>query len=118
MNFTPSKTLKRARNLRREQTSAERRLWGYLRDRRLGGFKFNRQVPVGPFIADFLCSEAKLIVEVDGATHGADHEIHYDEKRTAFLIAQGFRVVRCSNDEVYHHLVAVLDGILMALGAV
>jgi very-short-patch-repair endonuclease len=110
-----SKTLNRARSLRRNQTLAEKRLWGYLRNSRLQGYKFNRQVPVGKYIADFLCFEAMLIVEVDGATHGDVDEISYDEKRTAFLNAQGYRVMRCSNMDVFENLIGVLDTILLAL---
>ena len=62
MTFTQRKTTRRARGLRRELTEAEKRLWGYLRDRRLGGFKFVRQEPIGPFIADFLCREKMLVI--------------------------------------------------------
>jgi very-short-patch-repair endonuclease len=117
MHFTPSKSLKRARSLRRNQTEAEKLLWWRLRNRNLNGFKFVRQEPVGPFIADFLCFAKKLIVEVDGATHGEAHEIAYDEKRTRYLEAQGFRVLRVNNDDVYKTLEDVLDGIVKALEA-
>jgi very-short-patch-repair endonuclease len=115
MIYTRSKTLKRARNLRNNQTEAERKLWGYLRDKRLQGHKFNRQVPVGTYIVDFLCAEAKLIVEVDGATHGDAHEVAYDERRTAFLNEQGYRVMRCFNADVFENLNGVLDTILIML---
>jgi very-short-patch-repair endonuclease len=115
MIYTHSKTLKRARSLRRNQTESEKRLWGYVRDKRLQGHKLNRQVPVGPYIADFLCFEAKLIIEIDGATHGEAHEIVYDERRTAFLEAQGYRVMRCTNMDVFENLTGVLDTILLAL---
>jgi very-short-patch-repair endonuclease len=115
MIYTRSKTLKRARNLRNNQTEAERKLWGYLRDKRLQGYKFNRQVPVGTYIVDFLCAEAKLIVEVDGATHGDAHEVAYDERRTAFLNEQGYRVMRCFNADVFENLNGVLDTILIML---
>ena len=115
MKFTPSKTLARARSLRGNQTSAEQRLWGYLRGHRLGGHKFTRQTPVGPYITDFLCFEKKLIIEVDGATHGDAHELAYDAKRTAFLEARGYSVFRCNNADVYENLVGVLDGILARL---
>ncbi len=115
MIFTLSKTLKRARNLRHTQTEAEKRLWGYVRDKRLQGHKFNRQVPVGPYIADFLCFEAKLIIEIDGATHSEAHEIVYDEQRTAFLNAQGYRVMRCKNMDIFENLTGVLDTILLTL---
>ena len=115
MTFTPHRTLARARSLRRGQTPAEQRLWGYLRGRRLGGHKFARQVPVGPYIADFVCRERKLVVEVDGATHSEDAEIAYDARRDRFLKAEGFRIVRVLNDDVYRRLDDVLDMILMGL---
>jgi very-short-patch-repair endonuclease len=115
MIYTRSKTLKRARSLRKNQTEAEKRLWSYLRDKRLQGHKFNRQVPVGIYIADFLCAEAKLIVEVDGATHGDADEVAYDEKRTVYLQTQGYRVMRCWNADVFENLNGVLDTILIEL---
>jgi very-short-patch-repair endonuclease len=108
-------TLQRARSLRQSETEAERKLWGYLRGRRLGGHKFRRQVPVPPFIADFLCLSHKLIVEVDGATHGDQNEVLYDAKRTRFLENKGFRVHRVLNSDVYRSMTDVLDGILIAL---
>ena len=115
MSFTPRKILRRARILRRAETEAEKRLWGYLRDRRLNGNKFVRQAPLGPYVADFLCREKRLIVEVDGATHSDDHRIAYDKRRTEFLIAQGYRVHRVQNAEVFTILPDVLDMILIIL---
>jgi very-short-patch-repair endonuclease len=117
MRFVTSKTLKRARALRHNQTEAEKLLWWRLRNRNLNGFKFVRQEPVGRFIADFLCHEKKLIVEVDGATHGDAHEVAYDAKRTEFLEAQGFFVLRVQNQDVFTALDDVLDGIVNALEA-
>ncbi len=115
MRFTASKTLKRAKQLRTNQTEAEQRLWGYLRAKRLQGWKFNRQVPVGKFIVDFLCEQAKLVVEIDGSTHGEAHEIKYDEKRTLYLESLGYRVFRCYNINVFENLNGVLEGILLEL---
>jgi very-short-patch-repair endonuclease len=115
LRFTPSKPLKRARQLRDNQTEAETRLWGCLRSKRLHGWKFNRQVPIGSYIVDFLCEQAKLIVEVDGSTHGDAHEIKYDEKRTVYLQSLGHRVFRCYNADVFENLNGVLDGILLKL---
>ena len=109
--------LKFARNLRANQTSAELKLWSQLRRRGLDGYRFNRQFAVGPFIVDFVCREKALVVEVDGATHGEAQEVSYDEKRTAFLTSQGFRIYRVGNNDVYENLDGVLDGILMALQA-
>ena len=106
---------KRARSLRRTQTEAERRLWGRLRDRGLNGFKFVRQAPIGPYVADFLCREQRLIVEVDGATHSTDDEIRRDERRTDFLNVQGYCIVRVANDQVFRNLDGVLETILAAI---
>jgi very-short-patch-repair endonuclease len=83
------KRLDQARRLRRSQTPAELRLWSALRGRRLQNYKFVRQHPVGPFTVDFLCREAALVVEVDGATHSEDSDIAYDQARTSYLKSQG-----------------------------
>ena len=103
------KTVERARSLRKTMTKSEVILWQNLRREQLGGFKFRRQVPVGPFVADFACVELKLIVEVDGATHAEDHEINYDAQRTRFLEAQGWRVLRVMNTDIYEGLDGVLE---------
>ena len=113
--FTPTKLLERARELRREQTEAEKKLWGYLRGGRLQDWKFRRQVLIGPYYADFLCEKAKLIVEVDGATHSTDEEIAHDKARTHYLVSLGYRVFRCNNADVYENLDGVLNGILLEL---
>jgi very-short-patch-repair endonuclease len=91
----------RARQLRRTQTRAEAALWKMLRARRLAGLKFRRQQPLGPFIADFFCAEAALVVEADGAVHLGRHE--RDAARDAWLEAAGVAVVRFSNDEILGH---------------
>ena len=90
-----------ARAMRRAPTEAEERLWGALRNRRLDGLKFRRQVPMGAFIADYICMEAKLIVEVDGVQHA---ESPRDMLRDAELEARGFRVLRFWNDDVMRDL--------------
>ena len=105
----------RARALRRDDTEAERRLWEELRGRRLNGFKFVRQLPIGPYFADFACRERKLVVEVDGATHGMESEVRHDERRTRFLEEQGWLVLRVQNMEVFTARNAVCDAILLAL---
>jgi very-short-patch-repair endonuclease len=102
----------RARSLRHYPTEPEKRLWHALRNRQLGNLKFRRQTPVGPYVADFLCMEAMLIVEVDGDTHAATQAA--DAERTAFLMSEGFRVVRFSNVEVMGNLDGVLSAILSA----
>ncbi len=116
MAYLNAKSRDRARALRKDDTEAERKLWEAIRSRRLAGFKFVRQLAVGPCFADFACRECKLIVEIDGATHGSDVEMRYDERRTAFLQGLGFRVLRFWNDDVYKGMPEVCDAILLALG--
>jgi very-short-patch-repair endonuclease len=93
-----ARTLGRARALRRTMTDAERILWSRLRNRRFAHYKFRRQVPLGPFIADFVCFDRRLIVELDGGQHAQQKE--YDADRTNWLAENGFRVVRFWNHEL------------------
>jgi very-short-patch-repair endonuclease len=99
----------RARELRTTSTEAERLLWSKLRDRRLDGYKFRRQHPVGPFFAHFACVEAKLIVEVDGGQHFDAEAQAADERRTATLARHGFHVLRFSNREMLLETDAVMS---------
>ena len=108
----------RARVLRSHLVAAESKLWTELRNRQLGGFKFVRQAPIGSYFADFACREKKLIVEVDGGTHGLETEIAADELRTAVLQRLGYRVFRVTNEDVARNLAGVLDSILHELEAV
>ncbi|WP_424360100.1 endonuclease domain-containing protein [Methylocystis parvus] len=103
---------KRARNLRRELSDAERKLWHSLRAHRLAGLSFRRQAPCGPFVADFLCVDARLIVEVDGATHSSEEQIAYDRRRDQWFAANGYRVLRVANEDVYRNLGGVCETIL------
>jgi very-short-patch-repair endonuclease len=104
-----------ARALRRNATSAERRLWQVLRRKQVGGFRFRRQVILGGFVADFACLEARLVLEVDGATHGTDDQVTRDLMRTDALGAQGFAVLRFTNDDVYRNLDDVAETIARKL---
>ena len=104
-----------ARTLRHNQTATERELWHLLRGRELAGHKFRRQVPLGPYIADFVCLSARLIVELDGGQHG--EQILYDSERTKWLEAQNFRVLRLWNSQVFEEREAVMATILSALTA-
>jgi very-short-patch-repair endonuclease len=104
-----------ARALRSRQTSAEKRLWAGLRRKSLEAFRFRRQVPLCGFIVDFACFEARLIVEVDGATHSSDDERVRDDKRDAILRANGNTVLRFGNVEVYENLDGVLETIRLKL---
>ncbi|QLF69859.1 DUF559 domain-containing protein [Peteryoungia desertarenae] len=110
----PPLARRRARAMRQDATDAEAILWSYLRNRCLNGFKFRRQVPIGPYIADFVCHDRRLIVELDGFQHAGDEA---DLSRDRYLVSLGYRVLRFWNQEVYQspdavacHIVEVLEG--------
>ena len=105
----------RARGLRRNMTDAEQLLWRYLRSRQLCGWKFRRQHEVDRYIVDFVCADAKLIVELDGGQHA--EQVELDAWRTQRLEALGYRVLRFWNDEVFKHTEAVLEVILEAVAS-
>ena len=104
-----------ARHLRKNLTRAETLLWARLRRKQMEGFRFRRQHPIGPYVADFACIECKLVVEVDGATHGTDAERQADARRTAWLNDEGWRVLRATNPEVYENIEGVLEAIRSTL---
>ena len=104
----------RARNLRRRQTDAEARLWNALRDRGLGGWKWRRQVPFGAYYLDFLCEEARLVVELDGGQHA--EQVAYDARRTDYLRSRGLRVLRFWNSTILENRAGACDMILDACG--
>ena len=106
------KRMKRARSLRGRMTDAEIILWSRLRVRQVEGAKFRRQHPVGPFFADFAAPQIKLIIEVEGDTHGTEAERAYDARRIAYLEQRGWTVIRCFNVDVYTNL----DGVLTRIG--
>jgi very-short-patch-repair endonuclease len=105
----------RARYLRREQTPAEARLWSLLRGRRLAHAKFRRQVPIDRYVADFVCVEARLIVEVDGRVHQDDETQLKDIERTAILESCGYHLIRLENGLVLNEPGAACDVIIEAL---
>jgi very-short-patch-repair endonuclease len=101
------KTNPHAITLRRDMTRAELRIWFALRDRRLDGLKFRRQATLGPFIVDFLCAQARLVVEIDGGQHGGESDAHRD----AHIEAMGYRIIRFWNNEVSQNFEGVLNAI-------
>jgi len=103
----------RARELRANQTDAELALWQRLRKKQLEGFRFRRQVPIGPFIADFVCHSEKLVIEVDGGQHAENKS--YDDHRTARIKEDGYRVLRFWNNEVLENPDGVLEVVRGAL---
>ncbi len=100
----------RARNLRQIMTPAERKLWHALRNRRFMGLKVRRQVPIGPYIADFYCAEHRLVIEADGGGHGRGR----DAARDRFLAANGLRTLRLWNSDILCNLSGALDLIAIA----
>ncbi len=107
------KLIRYTRDLRMNQSDAEKRIWRHLRNRQMHGAKFRRQIAIDPYIVDFICTDCMLIVELDGGQH-AD-QIDYDEKRTKFLESRGYRVLRFWNNDVLANTEGVLEVIMSAL---
>ena len=108
----PTLTLDKARQLRRGMTDAERALWYHLRAGRLDGLKFRRQHPIPPYVVDFYCDAARLVIELDGSQHTQERDLH----RTRFLESKGLTVLRFWNDDALLHTQAVLDAVWNIVG--
>ena len=111
----PAKLRTNARALRKYSTDAERVLWSELRDHRLNGVGFRRQVPIDNYIADFMCHAARLVIELDGGQHFSGRGEQADAARSAVIEAKGFRVLRFSNHDVMTNRVGVLETIAAAI---
>jgi very-short-patch-repair endonuclease len=103
----------KARLLRKNQTDVEQLLWKHLRNRQLYSYKFRRQFPIEPYVADFVCLELKLIIELDGGQHAS--RIDYDHQRSLFLEKRGFKVIRFWNNDVIKNIEGVLEAIHLAI---
>jgi len=103
----------KARQLRNAATDAERRLWQFLRSRQLGGFRFRRQAPIAGYIADFVCPELKLVIELDGGQHLEQSD--YDAHRTLVLERHGYRVLRYWNNDALAATADVLADVLRTM---
>lgn len=101
-----------SRQLRNDATDAERLLWSSLRGFKKFGLHFRRQVPIGPYIADFACHSAKIIIELDGSQHGELPNRAYDARRDAFLQSRGYLVLRIWNSELFANSADIVDYIL------
>ena len=111
-----SSTLKRyAREMRRAPTRAEDRLWFWLRDRRCSGFKFRRQMPIGPYIVDFYCAELRLVIELDGSHHRTPWMSESDGRRSLLLQKRGIRVLRIPNELLIADSLTVSEAIQAAI---
>jgi len=106
-----------AARLRDNATDAERKLWAMLRRGHVAGLRFRRQQPIGPYVVDFYCSAAKLIIELDGDQHGEDGHVRHDEERTQWLTANGYCVLRFANGEFLKNPQIILDGIAQVFEA-
>ena len=100
-----------ARELRKKPTSSEELLWQLLRNRHLLGFKFRRQHQFGNYVTDFYCREARLAIECDGGVHDRNEQWHHDQLRDAYMISQGIRVLRFTNERILNDTEGVLDEI-------
>ena len=109
MRFANDTHRTRARRMRKNPTDAERVLWTHLRKRRIHGYRFRRQHPITPFIADFACPQLCLVIELDGSQH--DENRKADESRSYRLSEAGYRVIRFWNTDVLHDIGTVLDAI-------
>ena len=104
-NYPSKHMIRRARTLRQQNTEPEQLLWTALRNGQIGGLKFRRQYPIGPYVVDFYCYSAALVVEVDGMSH--DDKAAQDAERSKYLEAQGLRILRVQNWDVMDELDAV-----------
>lgn len=102
-----------AKRLRKDMPSAERKLWARIRNKQLGAFRFRRQHTIGPYIAEFACTETRIVIELDGDSHAFDEGAR-DIKRDAFIEGEGWTVLRFWNNEVYGNIDVVLETILDA----
>jgi very-short-patch-repair endonuclease len=105
----------RARSLRANSTDAERLIWAALRAHRMRGASFRRQTPIGPYIVDFVCHAASLVIELDGGQHFESKQEVRDARRDAFLASRGFRVLRFNNHDVMTNREGVLETIAAAI---
>jgi len=102
------------RKLRRNQTPWEQKFWSFLRARQLGGMKFRRQYKIGPYVADFVCLERKLVVELDGGHHNEIAAKRADDRRDAFFNSLGYDVIRVWNTDIERNLAGVAERILQS----
>ena len=101
----------KARELRKNLTQQERKLWNIIKNKQFYGYKFLRQYPIEPYIVDFICREKKIIIEIDGGQHNQPEEIEYDKTRSIFLNSKGYKVIRFWN----HEIDTSIDGVYQAL---
>ena len=102
-------SIKKSRELRKNMTPQERKLWNIIRNRQFFGYRFRRQFPIGAYIADFICREKKIIIEIDGGQHNTDENLVYDRNRTEYLNSEGYNVVRFWNNDIDNNMSGVYE---------
>ncbi len=112
--YNTKKQKRTRRKLRKDSTKSERIMWERLRNRQLG-VKFRRQYGIGNYIADFCCTEKKLVVEIDGEIHEEKDQIYYDKERTKVLEELGFQVMRFKNKEIENNLEEVVNSLYLKI---
>ena len=113
--YNSSQTKYHRRDLRKNQTEAEKRVWHFLRNKQFEGLKFFRQYGVGSYILDFYCPSLKLAIELDGGQHAESTNLVYDEKRSQFLHERRIKVLRFWNNEVIENIEGVMEKIRMEI---
>lgn len=108
-------TINQAKELRKNMTTQERKLWSILRNNLFYNYKFRRQVPIGNYIADFVCEGRKIIIELDGGQHNEAKNIEYDKMRSEFFKTKGFKVLRFWNNDIDKNIDGVCEVILKEL---
>jgi very-short-patch-repair endonuclease len=104
-----------AKDLRKNATEPERRLWSLLRGKQMAYLRFRRQQPIGPYIVDFYCSAVRLVIELDGSQHGTNEAVAYDTARTKWLEERGYRVLRIANADLLRNSEDALEAIWSAV---
>ena len=107
---------KNARELRKNMTPQERKLWSLIKNRQFYNFRFRRQFPIGNYIADFVCREKRIVIEIDGGQHNEVNEKEYDNKRTEFLKMQGYIVIRFWNNDIDNNISGVYEELKKVFG--
>src|SRR3989338_6666367 len=110
--FNKSSEKRTRRKLRNEMTPAEKKLWYYLKNKQLGGYKFRRQQGIGQYIVDFYCPRLKLIIEIDGDTHFEEKMMRYDFERQRQIESLGIKFLRFTNLDIYENIESVLEEVI------
>jgi len=113
--YNDSQHKSQRKNLRRNETDAERKIWSRLRNKQVDGLKFYRQYSIGSYVLDFFCPMRRLAIEIDGGQHNEDGERVHDAKRTDYLAQQGIQVIRFWNNDVMMNIDGALETILIAI---